>query len=86
MDTNQEKSLVRMILQSEITWLVFTVGVVMTFVTTVILPIQNMQIQLTDIHKDISENKEFTERALEEHLDLRSRVDVLETKVHQLLK
>lgn len=85
MDTNQ-KSIIRTILQSEITWLVFTIATVMAFVTTVVLPIQAIQLELVHIHTVISENKTFTEKALNEHQDLRSRVDILETEYRQLTK
>ena len=81
MSNNEEKEigLIRSILQNEITWLVFIIGGVMGFVSTVVIPLNNVQATLVQIQKDIQNDKVQIEKGISEHADLRSRLDVLET-------
>lgn len=53
---NQE-NIVRSVLKSEITWILFLVGGIMGFVTTVILPLQSIQMQISQIQKDLLEQR-----------------------------
>ena len=69
-------------MQHELTWVVLIIGAVMGFVVNVILPLQKVQIQLTQIQIDIAQSKEDYKAAMIEHIALRSRVDVLETRVN----
>ena len=76
-------NIVRKILQHEATWLIMIVGSVLGFVNQVILPIQKIQIQLSQIQIDIGQTREDYKSAMAEHLLLKSRMDILETKVNK---
>ena len=54
----------------------------MGFVSYVVLPLQQLQIQIAQLQVGILDNKKITEEAMQEHASLRSRMDVLETEVH----
>jgi len=82
----QEKITIRKIMQNEFTWIVMIIASVMGFVSQVILPIQSMQIQLTQIQQIILETKQNYQIAMQEHQSLRSRVDIIETKLNNLAK
>lgn len=45
---------IRQILRHEITWFVFLIGFLWSFVATVVLPIQQLQFQIAQIQKDLS--------------------------------
>jgi hypothetical protein len=49
----EESNAVRSILRSEITWLISFIAIIMGFVSTVVLPLQSLQIQLTTIQADL---------------------------------
>ena len=53
-DTNQNA--VRSILRSEITWLISFIICIMGFVTSVVMPLQKLQIQLAQIQSDLQLN------------------------------
>ena len=53
----KEENVVRSVLKSEITWFVFLIAGVMGFVSSVILPLQRIQIQITQIQENQIEQK-----------------------------
>lgn len=83
-ETNKD-NVFRAILRNELTWLFFIIAGVMGFVAQVILPLQRMSLQLTQIQIDLADTKKNYLTALEEHQALRSRVDILETKLQPLV-
>lgn len=81
---DKQQSTIRAILRNEITWVVTFVGITIGFFNMVVIPLNRVQLQLTQIQADLADTKNNYESALTEHQSLRSRVDVLETKVsHQ---
>jgi hypothetical protein len=80
-----EENLMRKILQNEWSWLVGIILAVMGFVNTIILPIQKMQIQLSQIQLDITQFKVDIQQATTQDSLLQSRVDILETEIKPLL-
>lgn len=55
----QQQNVVRTVLRSEITWLVSFVLFIMGFVTTVIMPLQKVQLQLAQIQIDVLSNRDI---------------------------
>ena len=51
---NNEVSLLRAIFRSEITWVISIVAVVWAFVATVVLPINNLQIQVAQVQSQLA--------------------------------
>jgi len=82
----QEQITIRKIMQNEFTWLAMIIAAVMGFVSSVILPLQKIQIQLIQIQADISETQRDYQIAITEYNSLRSRIDVVETKINNLAK
>jgi hypothetical protein len=73
-----QTSIVRQILQHELTWIVSIIAGVWGFVTTVILPISSIQTTLSYIQSDIVVNKESLTDIIIENKDLEGRVKTLE--------
>jgi len=90
MTTNMEEktntTIVRQILQHEITWVIMIIAGVWGFVNTVILPISNIQVTLSQIQTDITQSKADFKLGELERLQNKSRLDVLETKVDNIIK
>jgi hypothetical protein len=82
---DKQQNIIRTLLKNEITWLLFIIAGVMGFVAQVILPLQRMSLQLTQIQMDLADTKKNYQTALMEHQDLRSRVDIIETKLNPLV-
>jgi len=55
----KQQNAVRTVLRSEITWLVSFVLFIMGFVTTVIMPLQKVQLQLAQIQIDVLSNRDI---------------------------
>jgi hypothetical protein len=68
MNNNEQKEvgLIRQVLQSELTWFVFIVGGLWGFVAMVILPLQQIQFEITQVSSTLLEQKvqyeQFDER------------------------
>ena len=54
MSEQENSNAVRTILRSEITWLISFIALIMGFVSTVVLPLQSLQIQLSSVQADIT--------------------------------
>jgi len=52
--SQEKENIVRSVLKSEITWAVFLIGGVMGFISTVVLPIQKLQLDVSQIRVDIA--------------------------------
>lgn len=77
----QEQNAIRTVLRSEVTWLLTFVGCIMGFVTTVIMPLQRVQIQLAQIQTDLLTSRES-------YVKMEGRVGKLEldhAKMEQIL-
>lgn len=68
---NNEQNILRSILRSEVTWVISIVVVVWSFVTTVVLPIQKLQINVENIQKQLADESK-------RYLDTEGRVTILE--------
>jgi len=68
---NNEQNILRSILRSEVTWVISIVVVVWSFVTTVVLPIQKLQINVEDIKLQLAKESE-------RYIDTEGRVTILE--------
>ncbi len=82
----EQENKIRKLLQSEITWIIFIVGAIYAVVATIIIPISTMQIRLAQIQENQIETKADYKTAMTEHSLLSSRVDILETKLSQIIK
>lgn len=71
---------IRKVLKHEITWAIMLIGAVWTIVSTIILPINTIQNQLAQLQTDIKQTKKDYNTAMEEHIALKSRLDILETE------
>lgn len=71
MTNNNEQNILRTILRSEVTWVISIVVVVWSFVTTVVLPIQKLQINVEDIKLQLAKESE-------RYIDTEGRVTILE--------
>ena len=79
MEEEREIGLVRSVLRSELTWLVFLIAGIWGFVTTVVLPLQRLQIQLTQIQIELS-------AVVDKDVGLDTRLKVLELDHARLLR
>ena len=75
------QSTVRSILRNEITWLFFIVSAIFGSVTTVILPLQKLQLQTEQIQVDIAQINVNNQKVLVAHQDFDRRLTILETKL-----
>lgn len=82
----KEESMFRTLLKNEVTWVVMIIAAVLGVVRTVIIPLNNMQIQLTQIQLDIAQSKSDFRLSEIERQSNKSRIDVLETQVNSLMK
>ncbi len=86
----EESNAVRTILRSEITWLVSFIALIMGFVSTVVLPLQSLQIQLTAVQAQLADSHlydEEHEKDDEKKFDkLNERVSTVERQTAKLLK
>jgi hypothetical protein len=57
MSKNNDESVLRKLLRSEITWTVSVVIGVMGFVKTVVIPINNLQLQVAEIQRGINSDR-----------------------------
>ena len=85
MEVQRDESFIKTVLRNEVTWVVFVVVGVMGFVSQVALPLQRMQIQLSQIQVDIGQSKSDYSATMTELILLRSRMDIMETEVRPLL-
>lgn len=67
----EEQNTIRTVLRSEITWLISFIVCVMGFVTTVIMPLQKVQIQLAQIQTELQSNNS-------KNLQMETRLNKLE--------
>ena len=75
----REVGVVRSVLRSELTWVVFLVAGIWGFVTTVVLPLQQLQIQLTQIQVEIT-------TGVDKDANLDTRVKALEIEHARITK
>lgn len=81
-----ETNAIRKVLRSEITWVVFTAGFLWGFVTTVVLPLQRLQIQIAQIQTDLSsQNKKYDDLSTVVNT-LINRVSIVETRLDNKIK
>lgn len=61
MAEHYSESPIRKVLRSEITWTITTIALVMGFVKTVVIPINNLQIQVAQINTQLlAEQQKYT--------------------------
>jgi len=75
----EESNAVRTILRSEITWLISFIAIIMGFVSTVVLPLQSLQIQLTSVQSEVIKNGVRFDK-------LEERVSTVERQTAKLMK
>lgn len=66
----KEQNIVRTVLKNEITWIVMIVATIWGCVQTVILPIQSLQFQITQLQVAISEIKTYDTRITQNSNDI----------------
>lgn len=72
---------VRRVLKHELTWIIFIVAMLWGFVTTVILPIKELQIQLTQVHKELASQDMDTTDIMKIHQQINDRLLIIEQKL-----
>lgn len=85
MSINQQ-NIIRTVLRNEITWVITFVGITIGFFNLVVIPLNRVQLQLTQIQSDVADTRLNHERSLAEIQKLTSRLDILETKVSNIKK
>lgn len=65
-----EETNLRKILRNEITWVVFLIGAILSFVKGVIIPINNIQLSVTEMQKSIVEIQRYDERITQNSNDI----------------
>jgi hypothetical protein len=81
-----DQNLIRKALQNEISWLLMIGGTVLSIFKFIVLPINEMQITLAQVHTDITRlqgQRDTSDRLINE---LTTRVTRVETKVEQIAK
>lgn len=78
-ESPKSESFIRAVLQNEITWLFLIITGVFGFVSTVVLPIQKLQLQVTQIQTDLTDSKLGYKDILENYNDLSTRVTTIES-------
>ena len=81
-----EKNLIKEIFHNELVWLATIILAVWGFVTTVVLPLQRVEIGLAQMESDTIELKKNYSQALAEHQSLTHRMDVVETEIKPFIK
>jgi hypothetical protein len=81
MSDQEETSIIRAILRSELTWGIFLIGALMGFVSTVVLPIQKLQIQVTQIQLEITHSLATYDQIIERLSDIEKEHVSLETRI-----
>lgn len=79
-----KESIARKFLKNEITWIVFIAGIVWAFVTTVIIPLVNIEKDIIYLRNEATERKEMADRIQEVHEAMNSRLVIIETEIKQL--
>lgn len=77
----KNQNAVRSVLRSEITWLISFIFCIMGFVTSVVMPLQKLQIQLAQIQSDLVINKSSYSQ-LEARLN---KIELDHAKMEQIL-
>lgn len=80
------QNIVRVLLRNEITWVVTLVTLTIGFFNMVVLPLNEMRIQLTQIQTEIANQDKQTEILRIAMSSLNTSVSVLQTQVDYLLK
>lgn len=86
MSEEKEQGLIRAILRNEITWVITFIGITIGFFNMVVLPLNDMRIQLTAIQKDLAAQSSQTESLRTAVGALNTAVSVLQTRVDTLSK
>lgn len=82
----QQQGIIRTILRNEITWVVTFIGMTIGFFNTVVLPLNDMRIQLTVIQKELSTQSLQTESLRAAVGALNTAVSVLQTRVDAIAR
>lgn len=81
----KQDSTIRAMLKNDYILVAGIVAIVMSFVTTIILPLQRVQIQLAQIQTEIIQTNTDYQTVIAGQASLSNRVTVLETEVNPLL-
>ena len=84
MEKGNSENFIRTVLRSEITWAVCLIGGVTSFFTMVVLPIQKLQIQISQVQDQImSESNSFKDMSLSlQQVSSKQQVD--ESQINQI--
>lgn len=58
----KEENLIRSVFKNEITWIIVVITVFYGFIKTVVLPLEKLEIQITQVQVDISNVKTYDAR------------------------
>lgn len=75
-----ERNTVQKIMRSEITWAIFIIGFLWGFVTTVVLPLQKLQIQVAQVQVDLKVSSRDVGTLKDDVSSLKTDVAVLKSK------
>lgn len=76
----KEEGSFRKILRSEVTWALFIIGIIWGCVQTVVLPLQKLQIQVSQIQLDIARNNKNYDDLSKEEANHETRISILESR------
>lgn len=80
------QSAIRAVLRNEFTWIIFIIGLVYGTVSTIILPLQELQINMKQMQVTLLELNSNNKNILLAKQELDTRLSILETEVRPLLK
>ncbi len=86
MEKQSEQNLIKSILRNEITWIITFVGITIGFFNTVVLPLNEMRIQLSQIQSDISHQNVNYETLNATVQQLNLTVTVLKNRVDNITR
>lgn len=75
----KEQNLVRTVLKNEITWVIFIIGTVFGAVRTVILPLQQLQYQISTLQVTVAKLEGYDTRITKNSTD----IAILEAKTNK---
>lgn len=83
-EDNSQQNIIRSILRSEVTWVITFVGITIGFFNTVVLPLNAMRIQLSQIQSDLSKQAVNYEALSLTVQALNTTVTVLKNRIDNL--
>lgn len=84
MSEEKQSGIIRAVLRNEVTWVITFIGITIGFFNMVVLPLNRMQLQLTQIQSDVSKQGQNYETLQTAVSALTTSVSVLKSRLDNL--